>query len=208
MHDLWTASIWPIWGFFNALVSLQWLVVWLHGTDHFQLWQVSFSMNRPNNQCKLSIYDSQLEGASFHGCERYIQIASIERHEIWMQTKIQKRREKHFETNWKISSIVFRRNGKKANFNCFETSWKSIVCLMTELFSQFKLRLFTVSDYLKSTRLIIFKTLAAFFLSLLHQKQWNYGKMATVRNELKREREMRKILRNQWTKKIEIKWNF
>lgn len=99
-----------------------------------------------------------------------------------------KRREKHFETNWKISSIVFRRNGKKANFNCFETSWKSIVCLMTELFSQFKLRLFTVSDYLKSTRLIIFKTLAAFFLSLLHQKQWNYGKMATVRNELKRQR--------------------
>lgn len=122
--------------------------------------------------------------------------------------KYKKRREKHFETNWKISSIVFRRNGKKANFNCFETSWKSIVCLMTELFSQFKLRLFTVSDYLKSTRLIIFKTLAAFFLSLLHQKQWNYGKMATVRNELKREREMRKILRNQWTKKIEIKWNF
>lgn len=27
--------------------------------------------------------------------------------------KYKKRREKHFETNWKISSIVFRWNGKK-----------------------------------------------------------------------------------------------
>lgn len=49
---------------------------------------------------------------------------------------------------------------------------------MTELFSQFKLRLFTVSDYLKSTRLIIFKTLAAFFSLLASSeamKLWENG---------------------------------